>query len=252
MPLALLLLPMLAAAAPSPITVTGQRWAPFISPMGEPFRSRSTDDDTLADWFNQADRNHDGYLTVDEMQADAERFFKTLDTNHDGEIDPDELARYEWQVAPEIQVNSRQRQRRGEPAAEMSSGEENSGLPEEGDSGKRAKRRHADPGMGMGIDGSPMGAARYALLNIPEPVAAADSDFNRAISLEEFRDAARARFELLDAGHQGKVSLQELAAMLPAIPVPGHKRKAPKNRVDTRYGLPVPAAANEPCAESSC
>lgn len=252
MPLPLLFLPMLAVAAPSPITVTGQRWAPFISPMGEPFRSRSTDDDTVADWFNQADRNHDGYLTVDEMQADAERFFKTLDENHDGEIDPDELARYEWQVAPEIQVNSRQRQRRGEPAPEISAEDERNALPDEGDGPQRRKRRHADPGMGIGMDGSPMGAARYALLNIPEPVAAADSDFNRAISLEEFRDAARSRFELLDARHQGKVSLQELEAMLPPPPVPGRKRKPPKNQVDTRYGLPVPPGANEPCTESSC
>src|SRR5207302_2793480 len=53
----------------------------FISPMGEPFRPTARDDDTLADWFRQADRNHDGQLTLDEMQQDAERFFALLDTN---------------------------------------------------------------------------------------------------------------------------------------------------------------------------
>ena len=94
MPFPHLILAAAAAAAgqAAPITVTGHAWAPFISPMGEPFRARAAGDDTLADWFHQADRNRDGMLTVDEMQADAERFFATLDTDHDGEIDPDELA----------------------------------------------------------------------------------------------------------------------------------------------------------------
>ncbi len=70
--------------------------------MGEPFRASGRDDDTLADWFRQADRNHDGQLTLEEMQADADRFFALLDVNHDGEIDPDEITRYETVVAPEI------------------------------------------------------------------------------------------------------------------------------------------------------
>jgi len=55
----------------SPITVTRHQWAPFISPMGEPFRARTPTDDTLADWFAKADRNHDGVLTANEMVADA-------------------------------------------------------------------------------------------------------------------------------------------------------------------------------------
>src|SRR6476661_6875618 len=97
------LLAMLAPASSVPIKVTGHAWAPFISPMGEPFRARDATDDTLADWFYQADRNRDGALTIDEMQADAARFFTTLDSDHNGEIDPDELASYEYEVAPEIQ-----------------------------------------------------------------------------------------------------------------------------------------------------
>jgi hypothetical protein len=37
-----------AATPPSkvPIVVKGHAWAPFISPMGEPFRARTIDDDT--------------------------------------------------------------------------------------------------------------------------------------------------------------------------------------------------------------
>jgi hypothetical protein len=78
---------ILAASEPS-ITVTGHAWAPFISPMGEPFRARTVQDDTLAMWFTRADRNRDGSLTPDEMRADADRFFATLDSDGDGEIDP--------------------------------------------------------------------------------------------------------------------------------------------------------------------
>ena len=58
----------LAAAADPAITVTGHAWAPFISPMGEPFRARSAADNTMARWFVQADLNRDEILTVEEMQ----------------------------------------------------------------------------------------------------------------------------------------------------------------------------------------
>src|SRR5437660_12713407 len=91
-----------------PIVVTGRGGVPFISPMGEPIRARRPNEDTLARWFNQVDLNRDGFITHDEMVADAARYFtEVLDTNHDGQIDPDELVHYEWTIAPEIQVNSR-------------------------------------------------------------------------------------------------------------------------------------------------
>ncbi|WP_204324193.1 hypothetical protein, partial [Stenotrophomonas maltophilia] len=57
-------------------------------------------------WFDQADTNHDGVLTLDEMEADAARFFATLDRNKDGEIDPDEIEIYETQIAPMISVGN--------------------------------------------------------------------------------------------------------------------------------------------------
>src|SRR5437764_14831802 len=116
MSIIVLLLPLLAATAPStgPVVVTGFAWAPFISPMGEAFRPHSLTDDTLADWFNQADRNHDGFLSLDEMRADADRFFDSLDTDHNGAIEPEELVRYEWQLAPELQVNAKRKRPRGQ------------------------------------------------------------------------------------------------------------------------------------------
>ena len=139
----------------------------FVSPMGEPFAA-GPGGDALADWFAKADRNHDGMITRDEMQADAERFFATLDVNHDGEIDPDETTRYETQLAP-------------------------------------ANRRS------------------LGLLNMSEPVAAADANFNRGISLDEFRSAAQKRFAALDLGHQGRLTLNVLEEIRPAGP-PREKR----------------------------
>ena len=67
----------------------------FMSPMGEPFFPSAAGSDGMATWFAQADLNHDGTITSDEMTADAQRFFQRLDTNQDGEIDPDEITHYE-------------------------------------------------------------------------------------------------------------------------------------------------------------
>ena len=240
MPLAALFLPLLAAAQASaeplppqrpPIVVTGRGGVPFISPMGEPIRARKPNEDTLARWFGQVDRNHDGFLTADELQADAQRYFvDILDTNHDGQIDPDELVRYEWTVAPEIQVNSRLRRARapGEapPKEDAETGKERS---------NRAERRERDR-----MDDGPQGAGRYALLNLPEPVAAADTDLNRAITLQEFRQAALDRFSLLDKRHEGRLSLPELEALKPVFSANGKPPKHRDNEPDNRVGIPLP------------
>ena len=240
MPFLAVILPLLAAAAPppdssaAPINVTGHVWAPFISPMGEPFRSRAPGDDTVAHWFNQADRNHDGAITADEMQADAERFFATLDSNHDGQIDPDELVHYEWEVAPEIQVMSKTRRPAGSPRPQAASDDERP------DRGKWRPGHGGEYDSQLGFGGALQGAARYALLSIPEPVAAADADFNRAITQAEFRQAALYRFQLLDKNRQGRLTLAQLEAMLPKLPEPGTKLQRSKDRADTRVGQPLP------------
>jgi Ca2+-binding EF-hand superfamily protein len=223
---------MLAAAAPpaeETIRVEGHPWAPFVSPMGEAFRSRGSQDDPLARWFNQADRNHDGVLTPEEMQADTDRFFATLDTNHDGQIDPEELVAYESEIAPEIQVNTRWMRSRGQAAPETQAS-----APRHG-----GKRRENDEHDGYQVNGL-QGAARYALLNIPEPVAAADADFNRVITLAEFRAAAASRFQLLDSSHQGRLTLQGLEGLVPPPPKRGQRVKRDKNAPDPRIGLPLP------------
>jgi hypothetical protein len=204
--------------------------------MGEPFRARSVTDDTLASWFVQADLNHDGVLTADEMVADGERFFATLDTNHDGQLDPDEIANYEYEIAPDIQVMSKTRRLPGQAApAAVKSDPDN-----EHDRKRERKRRDREDAASLGFGGALQGAARYGLLNMPEPVAAADTDFNRAVTLEEFRAAAVARFQLLDKPHAGRISLAQLESMRPDPPVDGRRPKLKDDAADTRIGNPLP------------
>jgi len=229
-----ILLPLLAvAAAPAerPINVVGHAWAPFISPMGEPFRARTATDDTLARWFNQADRNHEGQITPDEMKADADRFFATLDSDGDGEIGPEELIHYEWELAPDVQLSSRLKRQPGE-AAPIKRPE----FAEDSPDARRYRRGEGEPDTLIGLQG----AARYGLLNMPEPVAAADADFNRAISRAEFEAAAFARFQLLDTGHRGSLTLAALEAMWTSVLAKVHERKHRSEPIDTRVGEPVP------------
>ena len=236
MPLHALIIPfslLVATAEDAPIVVKAYPWAPFISPMGEPFRPPSTGEAPIARWFVQADRNGDGTLAPDEMQADADRFFARLDSNHDGQIDPDERRIYETEIAPEVQVNSDWRRPRGQAAAD-----DRSSLDQGPDD--RWRNRKRDRHDGYQINGL-QGAARYGLLNMPQPVAGADADFNRAISLAEFRQAASYRFKLLDSSGQGRLTLPELEARLPMRPK-GKRAKHRKNEVDTRIGLPLPEA----------
>lgn len=181
--LPLLLSAGLAAAQASPIEVTTSRLNQgrfFISPMGEPFYGRKPGEDGLLVWFEQTDANHDGYITADEMSADAARFFSVLDRQHDGEIDPDDMEYYEGVIAPQLRAQSIITR------VDMPGGETKEQVDDETASGK------------------------FGLLAIPQPVASADRNFDRGVSPEEFRAAARRRFQLLDTENKGRVSLAEL------------------------------------------
>jgi hypothetical protein len=182
--------------------------------MGEPFRSREAGDDTLARWFGQADTDRDGLVTQAEMETDALRFFATLDTDGDREILPAEINTYEWQVAPEVQVNARWRDPRGE--------------------GKSSRGR--DPRTSYDPRGL-QGAARYSPLNIPQPVTSTDTDVNRAVTIAEFRVAAAQRFQLLDKNRDQRLDLAELRAQLP--PTRKEQKRAKANAPDARVGTTV-------------
>jgi Ca2+-binding EF-hand superfamily protein len=216
MALPLLLIAAAAAFQSQPATAPAQRpGRPFMSPMGEPVFGRTAGEDGLVAWFQDADRNHDGSLTVDEMQADADRFFQTLDTNHDGEIDPDEISHYEQVIAPQVHARAILIGDRVEPAGVGAArGGRNGGGDGKGGGRRGGGGSHLNTsggGLSGGFGGNDeYSAGRYGLLQIPEPVASADADFNRGVSAEEFRRAATQRFRLLDSAGTGKLTLPEL------------------------------------------
>jgi Ca2+-binding EF-hand superfamily protein len=191
-----------APSVPTPAVATlEERYGrSFMSPMGEPFFGRTPGEDGLTAWFRQTDLNHDGFVTVDEMKADAQQFFDTLDSDHDGEIGPDEITHYEDVIAPQV----------GNPsfhgAQPIAAAASDQSVPK----GRRGgKRHHGGFRGGFGGDDE-ASAGRYGLLQIPEPVMSADADFNRGVSAAEFGNAAAQRFQLLDVSHTGRLTLPEL------------------------------------------
>ncbi len=161
----------------------------YIAPMGQPFRTDGQSDPMLA-WFTQADADHDGRLTLAELQADADRFFTTLDRDRSGEIDPEEMASYENQVAPEIKLYQRGQDKRARTGKQRREA-------------KVAARQRADYE-------APYGAGIYASLNIPEPVVSADLDLNRGVSRAELAEVAARRFPLLDPAGRGYITYDTL------------------------------------------
>jgi hypothetical protein len=200
----------------------------FISPMGEPFRTGAGDKKPEEVWFEGADTNKDGKISLAEYMADAGRFFKLLDTNHDGRIEAEEIQHYEDDICPETQggiADIGPTEGAGGHAGGGGHGGHGGGHGGGGGGGSRrragvssATQSQSDeenvtdtyltpPGS---YDEANMGAARFSYLDLPEPVAAMDVNFDRSISPSEFVNAARERFNALDANHDGVLTRDEL------------------------------------------
>jgi hypothetical protein len=192
----------------------------FISPMGEPFRSQPGDKAPEELWFEHADANGDGKITRVEFMADAGRFFRTLDANHDDQIGPEEIQHYEDDIAPETMGGFGDMLAEGGGHGGGGGGHHggHGGGSRRHDGVSRATQTSADEDNVTstyltppeGYDAGNMGAARFSYLDLPEPVAAADTNFDRAISPREFVDAAHQRFDALDANHDGVLTRDEL------------------------------------------
>ncbi len=200
----------------------------FISPMGEPIRTRKDEPEPQDIWFDRADTDRDGAISRAEMRSDAARFFAVLDRAGDGEIDPGDIAFYEQVLAPEIRVGS-DAQMAGPP-----SGQGRGGPPPGGGMGAPGGGM-GSPGGGMGGNGgppgggsgrgrgnggqrensNPRGAGAYGYLDIPQPITQADTSLNGGVSPAEFRAAADRRFALLDTNGDGKITHSELPDYAP-------------------------------------
>ena len=174
----------------------------FVSPMGEPFRAERGEA-PLQHWFRAADTGRDGWLSQAELVRDAERFFATLDTDGSGGIDPDEMKRYEREVAPrDLRLG----------AAGGRPGGFGEGGPGDGDrrSGRPSGRGGPPDGDGRGM-GPPQEGGRGPMgREMPQPVASADADMNRLVTMAEFRTAAIQRFAEKDRNGDGRLVEGEL------------------------------------------
>jgi len=79
-------------------------------------------------------------------------------------------------------------------------------------------------------------SGRYSLLNIQQPVMSADTNFNRGVSLEEFRSAAAKRFRTLDVTGTGRLTLASLDGIREAAAAAAKRpfNKAQEVRLDPK------------------
>jgi Ca2+-binding EF-hand superfamily protein len=182
----------------------------------------------------QVDSNRDGIVTVEDLEADAARFFALLDRKQDGEIDPEDIEHYETVLAPEIRVagaiggpgmtrakggGGGGRGRRG-----GGGGGGGGGGSRGGNGGKDGGDSPSDDRAVRNVEGK-RGAARFGYLDFPEPVTAADGNMNRGVDPMEFKRAADTRFALLDTNDDGKLVQSELPRIEARSPAGGGRRK---------------------------
>ncbi|MFT4089520.1 MAG: hypothetical protein QM645_02220 [Asticcacaulis sp.] len=174
--------------APPSGRVAGQ--SVFFSPSGEVFKSPLGEAYPTAVWFAAADTDQDGALSREEFQADAMRFFAIVDVDGNKVISSQENSRYEQELAPEIlgfsplvkQPRVRQRE---------------------------STDRATEPWT-QSYQARVQGAAQFSLINEPQPIRAADRNFDFRITEDEWIKATTARFNLLDRNKDGKLTLDEL------------------------------------------
>ena len=195
--LAALATPALAQNGPPPggdiIGVGGQQQI-FFSPAGQPFRAKPGDPYPIAQWFAQADTDHDGKISHEEFVADAVAFFQKLDLNHDNYISSPENTRYENEIAPEItHMDPRIQQPR---VIKQENDDQQQSDPDMPNGGKYIKQI--------------LGAAQYGLIDEPQPIRAADANFDFRISMDEWMAATEERFKLLDRNGDDYITMDEL------------------------------------------
>ena len=175
------------AAEPRPQTTPLAEPNLFISPSGQPYRSKAGEPYPVVAWFEKTDTNHDGKIDRDEFKAEATAFFNMLNVRKNGVIDDEIVDIYEKKLVPEI-INANILQ----PGAQSSSS--GSGYAAPGSDYKTQRQ----------------GAAQYGLLNNAEPLRSADHSFRGMIRLQDVLAQADANFDALDYDHKGYLTLEDL------------------------------------------
>ena len=219
--------PLVAVAQDDPDSLTQE----FISPMGEPFRAKDGEDYPVAAWFKQADQGNKGYLTKQDFEADAMRFFKILDSENNGYISDHEIDAYENVMVPEIKAAMGpdpnavhyapsaidMGQMNGEAPVVYKDGASRIADDKEANKDKSDREAAAEARRGAGV---------FGFFNEPEPVRAADTNIDFRVSMKEWMEAADRRYAELDRRHDGKVTRDELPITpFQAVYAQSHKPK---------------------------
>jgi hypothetical protein len=218
----------------------------FVSPAGEPFRRSEGGPEPMRAWFDQADSDHDGALTWPEFEADFVRYFAVLDADHDGEIGPDEVAHYESSIFPEMASRgygggAAMGGSPGTRGGGMGRGRGGMGGGRGGMGGMRGGGMRQGGGRpGGGGMAMMAGAARFGLLPISHPIMDADTDFNRGVSLAEFRQAAAHRFAMLNTGNTGRLAFPQLVQIRAQAMHFRVGPAEPQTEEERRAAIPVP------------
>lgn len=190
----------------------------FLTPMGEPIR-KSPDGKAAFDlWFDGADRDASGTISLVEMTEDARRFFALLDVNKDGAIGWEERKRYETEIAPEplrrmaLGGGGRPPRPRSSGGGMSGGGPPSGGMPGGGGPGGGMPGGGPPGGGGPPEGASPAGGTRSmgGMPGLPQPVAMADRDLNGIVTLKEFESTAAKRFAARDANHNGSLERGEM------------------------------------------
>jgi len=172
----------------------------YMSLMGEIFRTNDAGQAPFDQWFRLADGDSDGGISRLEFRADAQSFFESLDTNGDKVIDGDEMKVYEEGAPSRSRVAGGGGPERSSvrPTAKASSKVEKGqvALVTTGDA-PSATRIHP-------------GDTRIDFSEVPQPVAMADLNIDRRVTLDEFMKTASKRFANYDVDQDMKLTPKEL------------------------------------------
>lgn len=178
----------------------------YVSLMGEPFRTDESGKDPFDQWFELADGDGDGAITRLEFRSDAEAFFARLDGNGDKVIDADEMREYEHLAPGRTRAAAGGAQSLGtSPDRVKGPGElerEKGHVPIVADGTAPTVSRVPKDG----------GGALTIASNVPQPVAMADLNIDRRVTLDEFTKTANRRFKNYDLDPDGRLTRKELAA----------------------------------------
>ena len=194
--------PTLIAVATIFCLASAPAWASkvYMSLMGEPFWINDAGEAPFDQWWKLADEDGDGAISRREFRTDAEAFFASLDTTGDKIIDADEMAAYEQSAPGRTRAAGGGAQQpsssRPRPKSSAPIGEGQVALVTSGNV-PSATRIH--PGGGP-IDFS----------SVPQPVAMADRNLDRRVTLDEFIETAGRRFANYDVDQDGRLTRKEL------------------------------------------